>query len=165
MNTNPVHIDRYNLEDDHIDQILLNSIWATEVRAHKVPLERYSPRRKAGGTIVLFVDTEHRDDVNKILDELHHPGSDYTARWSFIDSDNRRLFILRLNTPTSPTVTFAGPRNRRVDRALRQASHIAIAPKTGDIIDNNRSITIDNDRSITIDNDRQFWTAQTRRVR
>ena len=157
MNTEPTHIDHYNLEDDHIDQIIDNSIWATEIRTHNVPLARYAPRRKEVGTIVLFVDTEHRHDALALLDELHTPGSDYVARWSFIDSDNRRLFILRLNTPTSPTVTIAGPRNRRVDRALRRATHITITPKAGDIIDNNRSITIDNDR--------EFWTAQTRRVR
>ena len=157
MNTEPIHIDRYNLEDDHIDQIIDNSIWATEIRTHNVPLARYALRHKEGGTIVLFVDTEHRDDALALLDELHIPGRDYTARWSFIDSDNRRLFILRLNTPTSPTVTIAGPRNRRVDRALRRAKHVAITPKAGDIIDNNRSITLDNDR--------EFWTAQTRRVR
>ena len=157
MNAQPTHIDRYNLEDDHIDQITLNSIWATEIRTHKVPLERYSPRRETGGTIVLFVDTEHRHDALALLDELHNAGRDYTARWSFIDSDNRQLFLLRLNTPTSPTVMFAGPRNRRLDRALRRATHVAITPKAGDITDTNRSITIDNDR--------EFWTAQTRRTR
>ena len=157
MNTPPIHIDHYNLEDDHIDQIVLNSIWATEIRTHNVSMERYAPRRKEGGTIVLFVDTEHRHDALALLDELHHPGRDYSARWSFIDSDNRRLFILRLTAPTSPTVTFAGPRNRRVDRALRRATQVTITPKAGDIIDA--------DRSITIDNDCDFWTAQTRRVR
>ena len=157
MNTQPTRIDHYNLEDDHIDQIILNSIWATEIRSVNVALSRYSPRHKHGGTVGLFVDTEQRNDALALLDELHHTGRDYTARWSFIDSDYRRLFILRLNTPTSPMVTIAGPRNRRVDRALRQATHIAITPKAGD--------TIDADRSITIDNDREFWTAQTRRVR
>ena len=156
MNTEPTHIDRYNLEDDHIDQIVLNSIWATEIRTHNVSLARYSPRHKHGGTVVLLVDTEHRHDAIALLDELHHPGSDYIARWSFIDSDDRRLFILRLNTPTSPTVTFAGSCDWHLDRALRRAKHVAITPKAGDIIDNNRSITIDNDR--------EFWTAQTRRV-
>ena len=76
MNNQPVHIDRYNLEDDHIDQIIDNSIWATEIRTHNVPLARYALRRKEGGTIVLFVETEHRDDALAVLDELHHPGRD-----------------------------------------------------------------------------------------
>ena len=88
---------------------------------------------------------------------LHVPGTDYTARWSLIESDDRRIFVLRLATPTCSMVSIAGPRSDSLDRAFRRAVNVAVTPK--------RNGTIDMARSVTIDNDREFWDVAIGRVR
>lgn len=155
MNNQPIHLDEYKLEDDHIDQIILSSIWATELAMHDIDFGR---RHRGGrGAIGLFVDTEDRADAEQLLAALNVPGTDYTARWCLYESGDRRLFVLRLATPTNSMVSSAGERIALLDRAFLRARSIAITPKRDGIIDGARSITIENDR--------EFWSAAIGRVR
>ena len=155
MTNEPTHVDEYNLEDDHVqpDHQLLHL-------RHRGPhsgIELGVRRHRVDGTIGLFVDTEDRVDAERLFEALHVPGTDYTARWSLIESDDRRIFVLRLATPTCSMVSIAGPRSDSLDRAFRRAVNVAVTPK--------RNGTIDMARSVTIDNNREFWDVAIGRVR
>jgi hypothetical protein len=149
MNNDPIHIGTYYLEEEHIDQIITNSIWVTSVR-----LSRERPGMTLApvggcGTVALFVDTEHRADAEGLLAELHVTGSNYTARFGLVESDERRLFTIRLATPHRGPVVVGGIRNDELDKAFQQADYVAIVPA--------RDGNVDIARTITIGNDNEFW--------
>lgn len=151
MNRDPIHIDTYDLEEEHITQIIVNSIWVTSVRLSPerpgLPLAPIGAR----GTVALFVDTEHRADAEELLAELHVADSEYTARFGLVESEERRLFTIRLSTPHRTPVFIGGIRNDDVDEAFRQAQYVAIVPV--------RDGNVDEAQAVTIANDKEFWHA------
>ena len=156
MNTDRFHVDTYDIETEHAQQLLHNAIWAEHIHHHgrKNPIiGRLRPR----GTVILRVNTEQRDDAHTVLEHLHTPGTDYTARWMHYPAGNRDVWQVRLTTPGHPDITIAGPRTPRTDRAFRTANHITILPKTVD------GTNTDTTRTTTITNDREFWQHTTRR--
>lgn len=149
MNSDPIRLDTFDLEEEHIDQIIRNSIWVTSVRLSSERAGLTSAPVGVCGTIGLFVDTEHRSHSEDLLAELHLAGREYIARFSLVESNERRLFTIRLATLHRAPVFIGGMRNDDLDEAFRQAHFVAIVTV--------RDGNVDEARVVTIDNDREFW--------
>ena len=159
MNTDRFHVDTYDIENEHAQQLLHNAIWAEDIHHHHGRANPIIGRLRPRSTVILRVNTEQRDDAHTVFEHLHTPGADYTTRWMHYPAGDRDVWQVRLTTPGLPDITIAGPRTRATDRAFRAATHITILPKTHNGTDT------DTTRTTTITNDREFWRHTTRRTR